>query len=223
MHVTKLTVQGNSLAGLYVLPLDDKVLVGNEVAQSADKDIAEIFGGEVIRLTIAGTSLLGVFLATDGEKLLVPHIILPHEKALLEEHNIPYIIVPSDLTCLGNNIIASKEGVLVNTAYDEHAIQIIGEFLGVNVQALEMEGILAIGSLLAHNDTHGLISHDVAEHTIKQLEEFLGLTISTGTVNMGSTQIRSGIAVNNKGFIIGQASGGPEVMNADQALGFIEG
>ena len=41
-------------------------------------------------------------------------------------------------------------------------------------------------------------------------------------VNMGGVQVSSGVAVNNKGFVIGTMSGGPEVMNADQALGFID-
>jgi len=35
---------------------------------------------------------------------------------------------------------------------------------------------------------------------------------------MGSTQVRSGIAVNDNGMIIGELSGGPEVVNADEAF-----
>ncbi len=222
MHVTTLQVQGNSLVGLYMVPLDNIVLVGVEVPVLADKNLEEIFGTKIIRLTIAGTSLLGVFLATDGEKLLVPHIIFPHEEEILKKNNIPYIIVPSDMTCLGNNIIATKKGILVNPQYDKASVDIIERFFEREVKELEIGEILTIGSLIANNDTHGLISYDVAEETIKDMEKFLGLQIATGTVNMGSTQIRSGLAVNNKGFVIGQSSGGPEIMNADQALGFIE-
>ena len=38
---------------------------------------------------------------------------------------------------------------------------------------------------------------------------------------MGVPFIGSGIVCNNHGFIIGDASGGPEIVNADEALGFI--
>ncbi|MCF7799164.1 translation initiation factor IF-6 [Candidatus Woesearchaeota archaeon] len=223
MHVTKLSVQGNSLVGLYIVPMDGVVLVGHEVPESADKHIAEIFGVEVVRMTVAGTSLLGVFLATDGEKLLVPHIIFPHEEELLKQHAIPYMIVPSDITCLGNNIIMTKKGILASPEYDKEALDAVEGFFEREVRVLELAGIPTVGALIAHNDTHGMVSHEIAEETINELASFLGLVITTGTVNMGSTQIRSGIAVNNKGFIIGDASGGPELMNADQALGFIDG
>ena len=38
---------------------------------------------------------------------------------------------------------------------------------------------------------------------------------------MGVPFIGSGILANSHGFVIGDASGGPEIVNADEALGFI--
>jgi len=44
------------------------------------------------------------------------------------------------------------------------------------------------------------------------------LNITTGTVNMGNPFVGSGILCNDKGFVIGDMSGGPEIMNAEEAL-----
>jgi len=222
MHVAKINVQGNSLAGLYIVPLTDVVLVGPDVSELLDKDLAEIFGARVERMTIAGTSLLGVFLATDGEKLLVPHIILPHEEALLQRLAIPYMIVPSDLTCIGNNVVLTPKGALVNPEYDKEAADAIASFLERPVQQVLLANLPTVGSVLVATATKGLISHEASDAEIAQAESFLGIAITSGTVNMGSTQIRSGVAANNSGFVIGEASGGPELMNADYAFGFIE-
>jgi translation initiation factor 6 len=83
--------------------------------------------------------------------------------------------------------------------------------------------IKTIGSFIVCNSTHGLCSHDFSDEQISELESFLGIKLTTGTVNLGSTQVKSGLAVNDHGFIIGELSGGPEIINVDEALGFLGG
>ena len=39
---------------------------------------------------------------------------------------------------------------------------------------------------------------------------------------MGSPYVSSGILTNKNGFVIGSMSGGPEIDNADKALGFLQ-
>jgi translation initiation factor 6 (eIF-6) len=39
-----------------------------------------------------------------------------------------------------------------------------------------------------------------------------------GTINMGSGFVKGGIAANKNGMVVGDASGGPEIVNAEQAL-----
>ncbi|MBN1175594.1 translation initiation factor IF-6 [Candidatus Woesearchaeota archaeon] len=222
MHVSKLDINGNSLVGLYIFPLDNIVLVGNEVPEEDYSLLEEIFQAKVFPMSVAGTSLLGVFLATDGEKLLVPNILFNHEKELLDKTGIPYILVNTANTCLGNNLVFTKKGLVCNPSLEKSAIEQIVQFLNIPVQLSDFE-IPIIGSFIAHNNSFGLVSHDLSDKQIASLSKHLGLRLIPGTVNMGSPQVSSGIAVNDKGFVVGTISGGPEIMNADHALGFIDG
>ncbi|MFW5865656.1 MAG: hypothetical protein ACOCU6_01035 [Nanoarchaeota archaeon] len=222
MHVSRIQVDGTSLVGLYILPLRDVVLIGKDLPESTMEIVKEIFNLPVIQTTIAGTPLLGVFIATDGEKLIVPHIIFDHERKALEKAGIDFEVIESIITCHGNNLVVTKQGLLANHEYELEAIKKIELFFGKKAVPFDSEETTNIGSFLAHNNTHGLVSHDFSEKTIQSISDVLGLVLTTGTVNMGSTQIKSGIAVNDTGFIIGEHSGGPEVINADEALGFTD-
>lgn len=218
MKITKLGIGGNGLVGLYILPLDNIVLVGPEIPESLYEELERIFGAPILSTTVAGTGLLGVFCATNGEVLAVPSIIFSHEEDALKKAGVVYHKIPGSLTCLGNNIVVTKKGMLVNPSYEQEALDALANAFDVPVKTYMLEDAPTIGSFVAHNSSSALVSHDFTEEQIKELENFLGLSITTGTINMGSTQVRSGIAVNNNGMIIGELSGGPEVVNADEAF-----
>lgn len=220
MHVEKLDIDGTSLVGLFVVPLDDVVLVGNEVPESLDKTLEEVFSAPVRRISIAGTSLIGAFLATDGHNLIVPHILFPHEEEAIKD--LSYCKIETNHTCLGNNIVFTKKGMLVNPDIEQDVRDLLGKTFKIPVGDITVNEVPTIGSLMAHNGTHGLITNEVTQAQLEKLQDFLGLTLVGGSVNMGATHISSGVAVNKSGFIIGESSGGPEIINADQAFGFLD-
>ena len=220
MHVDKIDINGSSLVGLYILPLDDVVLVGYDVPESYDKTIEEVFSVPVRRISIAGTSLIGAFLATDGHTLLIPHIIFPHEEEAIKD--LSYIKIETNHTCLGNNIVFTKKGMLVNPDLESDVRKQLESALQIPIGDITINEVPTIGSLMAHNGSYGLITNEVSQTQLDTLQEFLGLTLMGGSVNMGATHIASGVAVNKHGFIIGESSGGPEIINADQAFGFLE-
>lgn len=221
MHVSKLDINGNSLVGLYIVPLNDVVLVGTEVPQENYSLLEEIFQAKVFPMSIAGSSLLGVFLATDGNKLLVPNILFDHEKELLDKAGVSYVLVNTANTCLGNNVVFTTTGLVCNPSLEKSAIDQMMQFLNVPVHLSDAD-TPTIGSFVAHNNNFGLVSHDLSDKQIDSLSKNLSLKLTPGTVNMGSVQVASGVAVNDDGFVIGTISGGPEIMNADHALGFID-
>lgn len=218
MQAAKLSIQGNSLVGLYIIALDDKVLIGSEVPESMEKELESVFQAPIVRLTLAGTSLLGVFAATDGKQLLIPDIIFPHEEAALNEAGLTYHKISTVHTCLGNNLIFTEKAMFAHPEFEVHAIEQIKRVLNIPIEPLVIDGSPAIGSFVAHNGERGVVSHDVSQQEYDKLQSHLGLQLTTGTVNMGSLQIHSGLAMNKHGFVIGEASGGPELVNVDQAL-----
>jgi len=223
MHVAKIKIQGNSLVGFYVVPMNDFVIVGPETPVELDSTLEDVFKAKVVRTTIAGASLVGVFLATNGSVLIVPDIIFDHEEKVLKDNKIPYVKVSSRFTCHGNNIVANSKCAIISPEYEVEAVEVIRSAFGTDIFPGTINGVPSVGSLIVANDTHGLISHDATDEEFDYFQEKLGVSLDVGTVNMGSTNIHSGIALNNSGFIIGDQSGGPEVVNADEALGFLDG
>lgn len=223
MHVAKLSIHGNSLIGLYLVALEDAILVGPEVPESAEAIITEVFNLPIVRVSIAGTSLLGAFVATDGKKLAVPHIIFPEEEKKLADANITFQKIGTNNTCLGNNIVVTTKGMVVNPELEEEAVAQLTSFFEVPVHLLTATDTTTIGSFIKHNGSRGLVGPDFSSDYLKTLANQLGLELTSGTVNMGSAQVASGLVVNSKGFLIGEISGGHEVVNADQAFGYIDG
>ncbi|MFP4523352.1 MAG: hypothetical protein ACLFNM_02280 [Candidatus Woesearchaeota archaeon] len=219
MHVAKIHIQGNSLVGLYIVPTNDVVLVGQEVPQSLDATLEEVFGAPVVRFTVAGASLIGIFLATDGETLLVPNILFAHEKEILKKQNIPFMEIDTLHTCLGNNLIFHKNGLILMPDYEDKVIKQL-QSLNKPIHKKAFGEHNSIGSVFVANSKHGLVTHDISQEDFDFLQKNLSIQLMTGTVNMGSVHIKSGIAVTDKGFVIGDHSGGPEIVNADEALGF---
>ncbi len=222
MHVSKIHIQGNGLVGLYIVPMNDFVIVGPETPEELDATLEEVFKAKVVRTTIVGTSLVGVFLATNGEVLIVPHIIFDHEREVLDKVGVPYKIIQSNFTCHGNNIVANKHAAIISPEYEENAAKEIKEALGTEIYPGTVDLVPSIGSLIVTNDTHALVSHDISDEEFDFIKEKLRVSLDVGTVNMGSTNIHSGIALNNNGFVIGDQSGGPEIVNADEVLGFLD-
>jgi translation initiation factor 6 len=220
-HVIVTNFNSNPNVGLYMYATDKYCLVGSDVPEELDADISEVLDVPIIRLNIAGTSLLGVFLSGNKNCLLVPGIILDNERAILDKHKIKYKIVDTKLTCLGNNIICNDKGCVVSSEYGEKEIKLFKDALKVEVVKAKIAQLHTLGSLAVHTKKGILCHHEILEEEAELLNKILKVEIFTGTVNMGVPFIGSGILCNNKGFIIGDASGGPEIVNADEALGFI--
>lgn len=221
MHLLRTNVNGNPNVGLFGIITDKYVLLGKEFPEQYDKDIKNIFNLPIKRITIAGTSMLGVFCLWHDNKLLIPHITFDHEKEALTELGITYQEVKTDLTCLGNNIIIGATQALINPEFTDDEQQMLEEALRLPCTKRTIMEIEAIGAVAVIRGDKGLFHRDIKPGEVKELEKLLGIEISLGTINMGNPYIKSGMLLGEEGFLVGDASGGPEIKNADEALGFI--
>lgn len=217
-HVLIANFNNNPNVGLYGYATDKYCLIGREVPETLHKKIAEVLSVKTISMTIAGTSLLGVFLNGNNKILLVPSIVFPQELELLKKHKIKYKVIDTKYTCLGNNMIITDNAGIISKDYGVRESRQISEALGFDVIIAKIANHNTLGSLAVHNKNGILCHHDILESEAKLLKKVLKVEINTGTVNMGNPFVGSGILCNSKGMIIGDASGGPEILNADQAL-----
>lgn len=203
---------------------DKFALVGVEVPLEEIKKIEQTFEVPVHRITIAGTSLIGVFVNGNNDKIIVPSIIFDEEKKVLETLGINYSVFESKLTCFGNNIVVANDIVLVSNEYSKTQAKKIGEIFELDSKRMNIAGISTLGSLLVLNNSKkkGLVTNYIEEDEFDSLASLLGYKLTPNTVNMGSIQIGSGVVCNEKGFLVGKASGYPEIQNAEEGLGFLE-
>jgi translation initiation factor 6 len=50
------------------------------------------------------------------------------------------------------------------------------------------------------------------------IETTLKVPVTTGTLNLGNPYVKGGLVANSHGLIVGDMSGGPEIVNAEEAL-----
>lgn len=208
----------NPNVGLYGFATDKYCLLGREVPEKFYSKIEEVLNVKVIPMTIAGTSLLGVFLNGNNKVLLVPGIVFPQELEILDRYKIKYKIIETKYTCLGNNMILTDKTGIISNDYGQKELKQLQDALGFDLVSAKIANHNTLGSLAVHNKNGILCHHDILESEAKLLKKILKLEVNTGTVNMGSPFVGSGILCNSKGMVIGELSGGPEIVNADQAL-----
>ncbi|MBT5272664.1 translation initiation factor IF-6 [Candidatus Woesearchaeota archaeon] len=226
MHVLKTDCQSNPNVGLFGWANDKVCLVGYGFKNKVIKKIEDALSVPVYEITICGTDLVGVFCAGNNECLLVPSTVTEHEikelDRICKEVDMKYEIVKSDLTALGNNILCTEIGALVNPEFSASIKKQIRQALRVNLNP----GTIALfgipGSLCVINKTDAIICVGVLDKEKDKLKELFGIEEFTeATVNFGSQSLGSGIISNSKGFIIGEMSSGVEITNIDEGLGFL--
>jgi translation initiation factor 6 len=227
-HVETMNIKGETNIGLMIYVNNKFALIPKICDEETTKKIEEILKVPCYKISIAGTPLIGVFLNGTKDKILVPEIIYDKELENLlkigKKHNIEIIKFKTELTCLGNNILISKNKAILNPDYNPEEQKFVAEKLNIEVKTGKIANIEIVGATIVINENKNkaLIHREASKKDISLVEKTFDVEVETGSVNMGSPYIKSGIICNKNGFLVGSDSGGPEIVNADQALGFIE-
>lgn len=221
MHIWTTNFHGNPNIGLYGFATDKYCLLGDGLKKKILEHIEKVLKVPVYIVSICGTNLIGAFCAGNRNSLLIPSIAFDEEIAHLKRLKIKHTIINTKLTALGNNILCNDHGCIVNPDFSDDAVKAIGKALKVDVHKAEIAGIKTVGSAAVANSTHCIAHRDASEKDIENIRKILKVEVQTGTVNMANPYMSSGIISNNHGVIVGNHSGGPEVVNIDEALGFL--
>ena len=222
MHVDLIDFNGNSNIGLFAYCTDEYCLVGREVTSKNIEVLEKVLKVPVHKINIARSGLIGVFLTGNKNKLLVPNIANPNELKKLEELKIDFEIIDTKHTALGNNILCNDDGAIINPDIEGKAIKQIEKALDVPVTLGKIADLDIVGALCAHNKIKGLVHRDAKDKELRLIEKMLKINVDIGTLNFGSPYINSSTIVNDKGFLVGKSTTGPEIQNADYAFGFLK-
>jgi len=227
-HVESMNIRGEVNIGLMVYANDKFALIPKSIDETEVSTITEILKVPCYKVSIAGTPLIGVFLNGTEDKILVPEIIFDKELKELEiigkKHGVEFLKFESELTCFGNNMLIANGKAIINPDYKKNELTKLKELLNIDVQTGMIADIEIVGAAVVINKdkNKALIHREASNEDIEFIEKTFDVKADTGSVNMGSPYIKSGVVCNKNGFIIGSESGGPEITNADEILGFID-
>lgn len=222
MHILTTNYNSNPNIGLFCYATDKYCLVPVAFPKKLKKKFEEALGVPVYEMKAAGTELLGVFFSGTDDVLLVPPIMFDNELERLDKLGIKYHVVDSELTALGNNLFVTDKIIIASEEYEDSALKDIAKVTGIKVKKGKIGGYDIVGSLAVSNKKGILASADIKEFELKFLKDNTKINITKGTLNFGSPYVSSSVVCNTKGFVVGDASGGPEIQNLDVALGFLE-
>jgi len=223
MATLKTNFNGTPNVGLYGYATKDYLLLGEHLTDIVYAEVVKTLGNVPVHMfRVAGTGMPGIFLAGNSKTLLIPSIAFDYELEQLKKLNIPYSALSTRHTCLGNNIVCNDHGAIISTDFSEEERQEIERLLGVPAVCMDIAKLPTPGALILLNGKYGIIHRDASQTEIVQAEKILGVTLMPATVNLGTPYLRAGILLNSHGFIIGDQSGGPEIVHIEDRLGFLE-
>lgn len=223
MHILKTGFNGTPNVGLYAYATDSYVLLGENVTEKLERELGEALGNiPVHSIRIVGTSMAGIFLAGNSKVILAPAIAFGSELENLRKLGVPVQTLQTKHTCLGNLIVANDHGAIISKDFDETEKKRIETQLGVPAIYMDIAGLSTPGAFIVIRGEHGIIHRDASQEEIAAVEKHLQVTLTPATINLGTPYLHAGMIINNHGFVIGEQSGGPEILHIDEALGFLE-
>jgi translation initiation factor 6 len=217
-----LEIYGSPNVGLFVYVTNEYCLIGKGLDEEVKTACERAFEVPVHEITIASSQQVGAFIVGNSSGIVVPDTITESEKKKLNELEIPFTVINTKYTALGNNIVVNDAFMFNIPEIEPEAIHEIRTALSVESKALALDEWDVVGSIVVINDKGGLIQKDVPEDVKANIEEKLGIELEQGTINFGSHVIGGGVVANDKGMLVGKASAGVEVANAELAFGFLE-
>ncbi|RME31577.1 hypothetical protein D6789_02290 [Candidatus Woesearchaeota archaeon] len=213
---------GNPHVGLYGFAFGTKCVIGERLSPALTQAVTEALQCTLIESTVAGTPMPGVFLCGNARAVLVPNIAFEQEVAVLRAAGFPVKRFTTMHTCLGNNIIANEHGALVSPFFSDEELAEIASLLKVPVKRIEIAGTQTPGACIVLHGDAGVIHRDAAQHEIDMVKSTLKLSsLERASVNLGSPYLHAGILNSEGGLVVGDLSGGPEIVHLENALNYV--
>jgi len=217
MGVFKTNIHGNSNVGLYLFCNDKFCLVGKSVEDFKVAEIERAMKVPVHKITIAGTDLIGAFVAGNNNKIIVPELAYEHELRHLDSLGISYIVIRTDLTALGNNVLTNDTFAIVNPEFSAVVKKQIRQALNVKVVPGTLMQTDVVGSMGILKNECAILTENADKDELEKVETLLNQKAFLTTVGTHN-QIGSSIVANSYGFVIGEDVRSDEILIIEDAL-----
>jgi translation initiation factor 6 len=216
-----ITFAGDPNIGVFARVLGDIAIVPPESPEEFKAAVRDALEVTLIETTIQGSSIIGSLVAGNSRGVVVSGLASEEEIGLLEEHR-EVLLLNESMNAAGNVIMANDTFAAVHEDMPTELSKAIGEFLGVEVIHLTLGGVKTVG-MAGVATNKGVIVHPRAtDRQIAVLEEIAKVPVGTGSINMGGALVGTGLLVNGKGYLAGNATSGFELGRIEDVFGFLE-
>ncbi|WXG42706.1 MAG: translation initiation factor IF-6 [Promethearchaeati archaeon SRVP18_Atabeyarchaeia-1] len=222
MSVERLDFLGNPSIGVYSLAGEACILVPLGLPAKTMRIMERVLNVKAIEAKICQTTLLGIMIVGNSNSMIVPYLASDDEIEFLQGSlGVKVSRLTTNLTALGNIILANDNGAIVHPKLREITMKSIESILGVKVVAGRIGGTGLVGSSAVATNKGALASPRATDEELDKISEVLGVPTSVGSVNRGVTYVRSGLIVNSHGAIAGRETTGPELDRIEEAFELI--
>jgi translation initiation factor 6 len=216
-----ITCDGDPNIGVFARVVGNIAIVPPESPPEFKEAIRLALNVETVETTIQGSAIIGSLVAGNSRGIVVSGLATEEEIEILSRHR-EVLLLKDSMNAAGNVIMANDTFAAVHQDMPVDLAHQIGEFLGVEVIHLTLGGIKTVGMAGAASNK-GVIVHPLATaQQIARLEEVAKVPVGTGTINMGSPLVGTGLLVNDSGYIAGNATSGFELGRVEDVFGFLE-
>jgi translation initiation factor 6 len=160
--------------------------------------------------------------AGNSRAVVVSGLATPDEVRAIEDYREVYRLEGA-MNAAGNVILANDRFAAVHPEMEPDVIDEVKSHLGVEVTRLSLGGVKTVG-MAGYATNRGVLVHARATpKEIARLEAVTDLPIGTGSVNMGTGLVGTGLLANSRGFLAGVETSGFELGRMADVFGFVEG
>lgn len=213
---------GDPHIGIFCRVLEEIAIVPPEAPDEFCTALKGALGVDLVRTTIQGSSIVGSLVAGNSRAVVVSGLATRDEVQVLEEYREVYRL-EGGMNAAGNVILANDGFAAVHPEMEPDVVTEIQSHLGVEVTRLTLGGVKTVG-MAGYATNRGVLVHARATpKEIGRLEALTDLPIGTGSVNMGTGLVGTGLLANSRGFLAGIETSGFELGRMADVFGFIEG
>ena len=216
-----ITFDGDPNIGVFARVLGDIAIIPPESPAEFREAVRQALDVEIISTTIQGSAIIGSLVSGNSRGIIVSGLATEDEIAQFSDYR-EVMRLTETMNAAGNVILANDTFAAVHPEMPSDLVKEIGEFLKVEVITLTLGSIKTVG-MAGVATNKGVIVHPRATaQEIGRLEAVAKVPVGTGTINMGSGLIGTGILVNERGYIAGNATSGFELGRIEDVFGFLE-
>jgi translation initiation factor 6 len=215
------TLAGDPHIGVFARALDDIVIVPPLAPDEFKHAVRSALEAELVETTVQGSAIIGSLLAGNRRGIVVSGLASADEVATLSEHR-EVMLLAGSMNAAGNVILANDRVALVHPEMEREMAAEVGSFLGVKVMAASLGGVKTVGMAGAATEKGIIVHPRTSDAEIERISEFSGVPVGTGTINMGSGLIGTGLIVSTRGYLAGAQTSGFELGRIEDVFGFLE-